>query len=472
MWAVQYPFWPHRGELLDQGKLVEYSPIAFATWILGLGLWLWCTWNLLRGFRGQGFRSNWRVVCLTTAVVLVSFVAMYPTNAIDVYIYAARSRLLSHYGQNPNAVRPDIYWDTDPYMRFASREWADNLSPYGPFWNQLAAPITWIGGESVALAVIGFKLLSVVSALAITWFVYDIVKATHPEWSLVAALAWLWNPLVMWDGIANAHNDVTLMLPVMAALWAWQRGHYRWVIPLLMGSALIKYVTVILLPLALISVWRRAPDPRHRLATVGWSVVGALCLIGFSLYPFFDLDAIWDSAQEQGARVNASPAWAVMASLRESSVADISAEVVRNTAYATVAIGIAIWMAVCWSRPQRFALACFEVMFLFMFVASTNQRAWYVIWIVPLAASLLPGIQWRRATLWSVTAMLGHGCTIWLWYVWDFDAWGYYWYLMTIVTVVFLPVIVLAAWEASSRTGSRRVRSGSLHRHQVDTEFG
>jgi hypothetical protein len=455
LWAVHYPFWPNRDELLDQGKLVDYSWLAFAAWFFGLALWLWSAWNLLRGFRHQSIRGSWKVVCLTTIVIYVSFVAMYPTNAIDVYIYSARSRLLSHYGQNPNDVRPDVYWDTDPYMRFASREWADNLSPYGPLWNQIAAPVTWLGGDSIGLAVIGFKLLSVVSALAIAWFIHDIVKSSSPEWALVAALAWLWNPLVLWDGVANAHNDVTLMLPVMAALWAWRRGHERWVIPLLVASVLIKYVTVILLPLAIVAVWRRAHNPMRRLVVALWSMGCVLLLIAASMYPFYDLEAVRRSAQEQGAKVNASPAWVVLASLAEWSVADVSAEDVRNAAYLIVAIGIAIWMAVCWTRPQRLALACFEVTFLFMLVASTNQRAWYVIWLVPLAATLLPGKQWRRATLWSVTAMLGHACTIWLWYVWDFDAWGYYWYVIVIVGVVFLPVIALTVWEVAARARSR-----------------
>lgn len=469
LWAIQYPFWPNRNELLDQGKLIDYSAIALAAWIVGMALWVWSWWSLLRGFRGQSFRDNRRLVGLTSAVMLGSFVAMYPTNAIDVYIYSARSRLLSRYGQNPNAVTPETYWDTDPYMQFASREWADNLSPYGPLWNQVAAPVTWIGGDSIGLAVIGFKVVSVVSALAIAWFVHDIVRARHPEWSLVAALAWLWNPLVMWDGVGNAHNDVTLMLPVMAALWAWQKRRDGWVIPLLVASVMIKYVTVILLPLACVAVWRRSRESRELLATILWSIACALVLIAVSLYPFYDLNAIRISAQEQGAKVSASPAWVVLASLREWSVADVSAETVRNVAYLIAAIGIAIWMATCWRRPERLFLACFEVMFLFMLVASTNQRAWYVIWIVPLAAVLIPGAQWRRASLWSITAMMGHACTIWLWYVWEFDAWGYYRYLMIIVSVIFVPVIALTIREAVAaiRSGGDRSRqSRNAHRRR------
>jgi hypothetical protein len=454
-WAVQYPFWPNRASLVDQGKLVDYSWFSFSLFVGGIALWVWSLWMLSRGLKGQTFSENRLLIVLTSTVMLFWFVMMYPTNAIDVYIYAARSRLLSEYGQNPNAVQPAVYWDTDPYMHYASSEWSVHLSPYGPLWNQIAAPVTWIGGDSIGAAIIGFKLLSVISAVAIAWFIYDIVRHRHPEWALVAALFWLWNPLVMWDGVGNAHNDVTLMLPVVAAIWAWQRGHDRWVVPLLVASVFIKYVTVILIPIAIVAIWRRNTKPSERVDGVLWSLAWILFLVAVSLYPFYDLDAIRASAEEQGVRINASPAWAVMASLQEWSIATVTPETIRNVAYAIVIVAIAGWMLACWKQPARFPRAAFEAMFIFMLVASTNQRGWYVIWLVPLAALLIPETPWRRTLLWSVTSMGGHACTIWLWFVWDFEAWGYYRYIMIIVGVVFLPVIALSLWELAAPIRSR-----------------
>ncbi len=463
-WSLLYPFWPNRAALRDMGHIVDYSWVALALWVIGLTVWLGAMWSLLNRFRGQSFVANRFLIGGTTLGIYAAFTAMYPTNAIDVYIYAARSRLLSEYGENPNAVQPAAYWDLDPYMRYASREWADNLSPYGPLWNQLAAPITWLGGDSIGAAVAGFKLLSVASALAIGCLIYAIVRERHEQWALPAALFWLWNPLVLWDGIGNAHNDVTLMLPVVAALWAWQKRLDRWVVPLLLASVLIKYVTLILLPIAIVAVWRRNPDWRERAEGVLWSVAAVVFLAAISLFPFYDVDSIVTSAREQGSRVAASPAWVVRETVREWRGAVIPIDTIVNIAYGIAAIAVAIWMALCWRRPERLPRAAFEAMFAFMLVASTNQRAWYVIWLVPLAAILIPASPGRRALLWSVTAMLGHACTIWLWYVWDFDAWGRYWYTMIIVTVVFLPVILLALWEAIGAIRDGRNQGNGAHR--------
>ena len=461
-WAVVYPFWPYRTRLVDQGKIVDYSWLAFGMWIVGLGLWLWCMGMLFQGLRGQTFSQNRMLVGGTSAAMLAASIAMYPTNAIDVFIYAARSRLLSEYGENPNAVPPIVHWDADPYMAYASKEWSDNLSPYAPLWNQIAAPITWLGGDSIAAAVIGFKMLSAISAIAIAWLVYDILRARNPEWALVAALFWLWNPLVIWDGIGNAHNDVILMLPVVAAFWAWQRRHDSWVVPLLLASVLIKYVTIILIPIAVVALWRRNREWSERIGGILLAAASAFFLIGFSLFPFYDLDAIEVSAREQGVKVAASLAWVVMASIGEWDLGRVTVESVRNVAYIIVSAIIAIWMVACWRNPGRLLVAAFEVMFAFMLIASTNQRAWYVIWLVPLAAILIPSMQWRRALLWSVTSMCGHACTIWLWSVWDFKAWGYYWYTMIIVGVVFLPVLALTAWEATTLIRQQRAESGKL----------
>lgn len=449
-WALVYPFWPNRTQLLDQGKLVDYSWLAFALWAVGLAIWLGAMWNVLVHLRGRRFTEVRLLVGGTTTALYLAAIAMYPTNAIDVYIYAARSRLLTTYGLNPNAVQPVAFWDVDPYMRYASKEWADNLSPYGPLWNQLAAPVTWIGGDSIGAAVIGFKIVSALSALAIGFLVYDIVRERAPAWALPAALLWLWNPLVLWDGVGNAHNDVTLMLPVVAALCAWQRRLYGWVVPLLLASVLIKYVTLILVPVAAVAVWRRTSDSRERATLILGTAAGAILLAAISMYPFYDLGALLTSAREQGGRMAASPAWVVRSSLAEWRNIRLAPEPIIRVAYALAASVVAGWAAACWRKPERLPRAAFEVTFAFMLVASTNQRAWYVIWLVPLAAILMPENPWRRALLWSVTAMIGHALTIWLWYVWDFDAWGYYWYLLIIVSVVYVPVIILSLRELAA----------------------
>lgn len=460
--SMAVPFWPNRSALLDMGKLVGYGWNSFLPWIGGLFAWVFCLFKLLKAFRGQTFLQQRAVVLTTTAVCYVGFLAMYPTSAIDVYIYAARSRLFSEYGQNPNAAQPIEHWEVDPYMHFASKEWADDVSPYGPLWNVLAYPVTWIGGDSIGAAILGFKLLSVLAIVLMGWLIYDLVKRAQPGWELVATVFWLLNPLLMWDGIGNAHNDVVLMLPVVAALWCWQRRFDQWVVPLLLASVLIKYVTIILLPIAVIALWRRNPDWHVRISAALWGAAWTLLLFAVALFPFYDLASIRTSAEAQGAKVSMSLAWAAQATAKEWGWPVPDNEVVRQVAYLTMVVYIAGWMVALWRHPEWLPRAMFEVTFAFMLVASTNQRHWYVLWIVPLGAALIPGTPWRRTLLWSVTAMFGHGCTIWLWYAYDISLRGYYWYAMLIVGIVFGPVVVLSLWELATVGWKMVTRRGQV----------
>jgi hypothetical protein len=445
--SLAMPFWPNRAQLVDMGKIIGYGWSSFLPWIIGLAVWILCLQHLLRRSITLPLATMQPLVFVTTTVTYVAFFAMYPVSAIDVYIYSARSRLFSHYSENPNAVQPVAHWDTDRYMAYASKEWADDLSPYGPLWNLIAYPVTWIGGDNIGVAILGFKVLAVMSVLLIAWLIYAIVREFHPGWELTAVMFWLLNPLVLWDGIANAHNDVLLMLPVVAAIWAWHKRHDRWVIPLLLFSVLIKYVTLILLPVAIVAVWRRNPDWRERISGVLFAISAFLFLLAVSLFPFYDLGAIRESAEAQGSKVAVSPAWAIKSTLIEWDVVRLENEAIIRVAYAIVSLYIAGWMIACWRNPARMPRATFEVLFAFMLIASTNQRAWYVLWLIPMAALLIPANPWRRTAVWSVTSLLGHGCTIWLWYVWDIDERGYYGYALTITGIVFLPVIAITAWE-------------------------
>ncbi len=90
------------------------------------------------------------------------------------------------------------------------------------------------------------------------WVIAQALTATRPADAASGALYYLWNPLVLWEGAGNGHDDVVMCLPVLLAFLAWVRRWDRAVIPLLVVAALIKYVTVLLLPIAAVALWRRA----------------------------------------------------------------------------------------------------------------------------------------------------------------------------------------------------------------------
>lgn len=445
--AAVYPLVPNAGRLTDQGKLVSYDPLALVAFLIGVGALAAAHVVILQRARDRTLHDLRRPVILTTAALLLGFMLMYPTNAIDVYIYAARSHLLTTFAENPNRALPLDYWDVDRFVRYSSKQWADNVSPYGPLWNVIAAPVTALDGDRILAAILGFKLLNIAALLAIAACIHDTVRRRAPEWALTATLLWLWNPLVLWEGIGNAHNDVVMMLPVAAAIWAWESGRIRWVIPLLVASALIKYVALVLLPVAVVAALFREPNARGRAAlamtAVGWTIL----LLNISLYPFYDVASLWDGIREQGGRVSGSLGYVVVRSGRQLGFGDDLAGRVRMLGYLVTLIAMAIGAVVCWRRPERLARVSLELATIFLLAGTMHVRAWYVIWIVALAAFSLSEAVRVRAIVWSTTALLAYAHYIWVRRVWPSETIGWFWFEIVGVAIVLGPAVALCLRE-------------------------
>ena len=79
-------------------------------------------------------------------------------------------------------------------------------------------------------------------------------------------------------------------------------------------------------------------------------------------------------------------------------------------------------LARLWRRPEALPRVAFEVTFLLLLVATWNFRAWYVVWLVGLAAVLPARWPAIRAGAWSAGGLAGYALFIWLW-KWNGWAW-------------------------------------------------
>lgn len=419
MFTVAYPLDRHSDQLADIGNLSQYQPAALAAYLLGLTAMFVIYLLALRQLRVADSPGALVPVVGAGIVSAVVMAAMYPVNAIDLFIYAVRSRIFTTYGANPLAMTPSQFPD-DPLMSFASTEWSVTVSPYGPLWNLIAAPITALAEDNLLAALIGFKVLAVVSVVIGGWLIGQTRRAGGLP---VAAgvLLYLWNPLVLWEGIGNGHNDTVMMVPILAALLAWTRGRDRFVLPLLVVAVCIKYVAVLALPVALVAIWRRRPSGRDRLETLAVSGFGVVAVVAVSVIPFFDLAAIWSSLTEQGTIFLTSPAAVALTAVDEVMERAAARWVVSITGAGLMAVWLAAQLVRVWRRPDQLTGALYETLFVLLLVATWNFRVWYLIWLVALAAILPLGWPARRAIAWTVGGLSGYALFIWVWHWWPVD---------------------------------------------------
>lgn len=419
MFVVAYPLDRHSGQLVDIGKLAQYQPAALAAYLLGLTAMFVLYILALRLVRGGDHRGAVGPVVGGGIVSAVAMAAMYPVNAIDLFIYTVRSRIFTSHGENPLAVTPSQFPD-DPLMAFASAEWSVTVSPYGPLWNLIAAPITALSGDNLLAALVGFKALAVVSVLVGAWLIGKIRRAAGLPVT-AGVLFYLWNPLVLWEGIGNGHNDTVMMVPVLAAMLAWTRGRDRLVLPLLVVAVCIKYVAVVAVPVALVAIWRRQPSPRHRLEVLAISGLGAALVVAVSLIPFFDLWAIWSSLTAQGTIFLTSPAAVALTVLDDVIERAAARELVTITGAGLMALWLVFQLVRVWRRPPSFPSALYETLFVFLLVATWNFRVWYLIWLVAVAAILPLGWPAWRAVAWTAGGLAGYALFIWVWHWWPVE---------------------------------------------------
>ncbi|MBK9712624.1 MAG: hypothetical protein IPO81_15135 [Kouleothrix sp.] len=449
--AWRYPLGPNSSGLTDIGKLSGYAAAPFAGYVAGMAALFALYLLALRESRRLTTHTALPAVFGCAALMTIGMDWMYPVNAIDLFLYAARSRLLTSYGANPNAALPRDF-PADAWSAYMTPEWAGHVSPYGPLWNLVAAPITWLAGDRMIVALLGLKILLAAALLLGGWAIVRALAAAGRSDAASGALLYLWNPLVLWEGIGNGHNDVLLALPLLLALWAWIGRRDKLVIPLLVIAALIKYVTLPLIPLALIALWRRA-EHGARWRTLGWSAALSVAAVAVALYPFYDLGAVWGSLAGQSAIIYTSPASAAIALLH----ARLPDTAIRQ--WAALLGGGAV--LVVWAyqagalsrRHERLPRACFEVVYVFLLAAVWNLRPWYLIWPVTLAALLPWGGPARRMIAWTIGGAASYAFLIWV------EAWWQPGYdLAQIVGVALMvgPTLLAGAAELAGRARRRR----------------
>ncbi len=205
---------------------------------------------------------TWPLRALIALMILgpgVLNVALYPVGALDVFNYMIELKLTFHYDQNPYLVTFEGF-RADSFAQPAFL--VDILLFYGPAWLVASwLPTTVTGFDDVIRTLVGLKVFNLallgIAALVIAAYQRD----RRTGW--LAAAVFLANPLILFEGVANAHNDVLLAALLIGAMLALQRKSPL-AAPLLALSALVKVYTVVLVPLFIAVAlkdrwgWRRA----------------------------------------------------------------------------------------------------------------------------------------------------------------------------------------------------------------------
>jgi hypothetical protein len=229
------------------------------------------------------------MVCLPAIANLF----VYPVGALDVFNYMIELKLAYGYGENPYLVTFAGFRD-DPFALPAFL--VDVPLFYGPVWLiAYGLPVAVVGFHTI-IGLLGALKLFNLGLLALTGFmIYRSQRDDRAGW--LGVYLFLANPLVLFEGVGNAHNDVLMTLFLVAALVAF---HRKSVIagPMFALSALVKLFTIVLAPL-LLAVMLRGRWGWRRLALAGSL---AVLVVVISVMPYWADGAMIDGLREGTAK--------------------------------------------------------------------------------------------------------------------------------------------------------------------------
>ncbi|NJN95901.1 MAG: hypothetical protein HC875_18235 [Anaerolineales bacterium] len=363
----------------------------------------WLGWRLALQLRG---RAAWLIVLGGTLAFSSALLFLYPLDAADIFDNIMHGRILGIYQANPFREVAKQF-AADPFYPYVA--WRRTPSAYGPIWEILAGGVARLTGDGIVANVLAFKLLNGLFLALSIGLVALILRRVAPERALAGVVLLAWNPVVLYESIGNGHNDIVMAVWLLAAAWAMLNRRYTLAVLALLVGALIKFIPLLLLPLALVIALRHLPNLSARLRFLGITSLTAIALIVAAYSPF------WYGLAGLGLDRRA-----------ELFTASLPA-VIRAWLYLTwgvkdigwiiglVAAGLTglfvLWQSRrAWANPSwlSFAEAGFNILIFYLLVTCLWFQQWYAIWPLVIAALLPPGHAPRLAVLFGFAAMSKH----------------------------------------------------------------
>lgn len=390
--------------------MLGQSPSGLVRFVLTLVIW--CSFYLLAAGISHRTLSTGaqRLLFIFPVLFALTLAVTWPAASKDLYHYVLEGRTLAVHGENP-LTTPPAALPTDPLLWIVS-SWEWEPSRYGPLWALIAAIPAALAGDDLRAAVLGFKAIGLASFLATAALVYATARRVRPDAALPAFVFLAWNPLLLFESTANAHNDIPMLAFTALALFLAARRNWMLAFPALAAAVLIKYTTGLLGPFLLLWAWQGAqhyPSERRRI-TAGLALAAGLVIACYA--PFWTgpntLSALTGAA---GDALN-SPGWLFRETLERLGASETVARLVVSIPLTALFIAAyALLLRRIWTADRTFATFAFSgfaAITLYLWTLSWWFWPWYVTWVLPLAAILVGHRAARFTLVWSLAALVAY----------------------------------------------------------------
>lgn len=337
-----------------------------------------------------------KIIILFTLVFSIILLLLPAIGSADIFNYIFRARVFTVYDKNPYLVTTadfpnDIFYDFSPKL------WNVLPMQYGPPWAALSICFSFIAKNNFFWNQFLYKLLALLTNFGIIYFIYKIVSLIKPAYKINGLLLYAWNPLILFEVINNGHNDILLVFFMLAAIYFLLKKKYLFSLILLLFSILIKYVTLFLLPVFLIFIFKKIVTSKDRIVLmIKAGLIVVLITILFYL-PFWSgpetLQGIFKQSKLMSfMNLSLFPSLLFGLNYSLSGLLHWSfTNIMQNVRYLGWVLFLIIYLwqlRLCLKikTEQEFIYRNFLILFVYIIYAVFSLQPWYFLWALPLAS--------------------------------------------------------------------------------------
>lgn len=247
----------------------------------------------------------------------------------------------------------------------------------------------------------------------------------RPQSAVVGTAFFALNPLVLLEGIQNAHNDLPMVFLFLLSIWGFiillegEQGQRRYVTSavFVLGFAaaiLTKYIPLLVLPFFLLGLAARQTTWSRWIFSMilyGLAIMTLVFLVMYPYWPGLDSWAVLYSGKSAGRSLMAL----MVLALRNKTGTSQAFNIAQISIYAILG-GIYLWnLWRVWQQAtlnqeeestnrvnvisERVLLSSFYVLLGYVLIGVSTFHAWYLLWFLPLAALLTPKMRPMRVSL-------------------------------------------------------------------------
>lgn len=398
--------------VIDQTPFIFLEIIKYCWFIFlisGIAVWVARQQSIKSCVR----RSHWIIAIIYFLLFCVVLIVMNPLSSQDVFWNLFQGKIFTQYHQNPYLTTPGDFPE-DPYLSNIP-VWQDFKMTHGPVWTFIVSAASIISPNNLALQIIALRIVLFAILVILIYFLVATISRINPSWAFPAFIALSWQPLILIETIANAHNDILVGAAAIIGLFLISQKKYLKGFIFLWIGVLTKYILLLLIPLGIMLMLRR--HSWQNIAKIGLKIILICSLLTLIFYfPFGYGQHLFSGLTQQAhlfnyATLSPVPFWlttigfnifgidkkGVLSNQATQSTSSIFADqnsyelvilIVRITTIAIFILGYLWLIFKRYHNNQDFIKRGFLIIALYLLVAPNWFMAWYLVWLIPLAVAV------------------------------------------------------------------------------------